>query len=36
MIKNDYYYDLYESDNGWGMGPGAKNQKDEEEEEEKQ
>ena len=29
MIKNDYYYDLYESDSGWGMGLGAKNQKDE-------
>ena len=29
MIKNDYYYDLYESDNGWGVGLGAKNQKDE-------
>ena len=29
MIKNDYCYDLYESGNGWGMGLGAKNQKDE-------
>ena len=29
MIKNNYYYDLYESDNGWGMDLGAKNQKDE-------
>ena len=29
VIKNDYYYDLYESDNGWGMGLGAKNQKEE-------
>ena len=29
MIKNDCCYDLYESDNGWGMGLGAKNQKDE-------
>ena len=29
MIKNYYCYDLYESDNGWGMGLGAKNQKDE-------
>ena len=27
--KNDYYYDLYGSDNGWGMGLEAKNQKDE-------
>ena len=24
MIKNDLCYDLYESDNGWGMGLGAK------------
>ena len=28
MIKNDLCYDLYESDNGWGMGLGAKDQKD--------
>ena len=28
MIKNDYSCDLYDSDNGWGMGLGAKNQKD--------
>ena len=28
MIKNDFYYDLYDSDNGWGMGMGAKNQND--------
>ena len=28
MIKNDLCYDLYDSDNGWGMGLGAKNQKD--------
>ena len=27
-IKNDLCYDLYESDNGWGMGLGAKNQND--------
>ena len=26
MIKNDWSYDLYDSDNWWGMG--AKNQKD--------
>ena len=26
MIKNDLCYDLYESDNGWGLGLGAKNQ----------
>ena len=26
MIKNDLCYDLYESDNGWGMGLGAKDQ----------
>ena len=26
MIKNDLCYDLYDSDNGWGMGLGAKNQ----------
>ena len=25
MIKNDYYYDLYDSDNEWGVGLGAKN-----------
>ena len=24
MIKNDLCYDLYDSDNGWGMGLGAK------------
>ena len=29
MIKNDYCYDLYESDNEWGMGLGAKSQNDE-------
>ena len=29
MIKNDLCYDLYDSDNGWGMGLGAKNQNDE-------
>ena len=28
MIKNDYSYDLYDSDDGWGMALGAKNQKD--------
>ena len=28
MIKNDLCYDLYESDNGWGLGLGAKNQND--------
>ena len=28
MIKNDWSYDLYDSDNGWDMGLGAKNQKD--------
>ena len=28
MIKNDLCYDLYESDNGWGLGLGAKNQDD--------
>ena len=28
MIKNDLYYDLYDGDNGWGMGLGAKNQND--------
>ena len=28
MIKNNLYYDLYDSDNGWGMGLGAKNQND--------
>ena len=27
MIKNNLCYDLYESDNGWGMGLGAKDQK---------
>ena len=27
MIKNDCSDDLYDSDNGWGMGLGAKNQK---------
>ena len=27
MIKNDYYYDLYNCDNGWGMGLGAKTKK---------
>ena len=26
MIKNDLCYDLYDSDNGWGMGLGVKNQ----------
>ena len=26
MIKNDLCYDLYDSDNGWGMGLRAKNQ----------
>ena len=28
MIKNDLCYDLYDSDNGWGMGLGTKNQND--------
>ena len=28
MIKMDCSYDLYDSDNGWGMGLGEKNQKD--------
>ena len=28
MIKNDLCYDLYDSDNGWGLGLGAKNQND--------
>ena len=28
MIKNDLCYDLYDSDNRWGMGLGAKDQKD--------
>ena len=28
MIKNDLCYDLYESDNGLGMGLGAKDQND--------
>ena len=28
MIKNDLCYDLYDSDNGWGMGLGAKNKND--------
>ena len=28
MIKNDLCYDLYDSDNGWGTGLGAKNQND--------
>ena len=28
MIKNDLCYDLYDSDNGWSMGLGAKNQND--------
>ena len=28
MNKNDLCYDLYESDNGWGLGLGAKNQDD--------
>ena len=28
MMKNDLCYDLYDSDNGWGMGLGAKNQND--------
>ena len=27
-IKKDLCYDLYDSDNGWGMGLGAKNQND--------
>ena len=28
VIKNDLCYDLYDSDNGWGMGLGAKDQND--------
>ena len=28
MIKNDLCYGLYDSDNGWDMGLGAKNQND--------
>ena len=28
MIKNNLCYDLYDSDNGWGMGLGAKDQND--------
>ena len=28
MIKNDLCYDRYDSDNGWGMGLGAKTQND--------
>ena len=28
MIKNDLCCDLYDSDNGWGMGLGAKKQND--------
>ena len=28
MIKNNLCYDLYDSDNGWGMELGAKNQND--------
>ena len=28
MIKNYLCYDLYDSDNGWGMGLGAKDQND--------
>ena len=28
MIKNDLCYDLYDSDNGWVMGLGAKKQND--------
>ena len=28
MMKNDLCYDLYDSDNGWGLGLGAKNQND--------
>ena len=28
MIKNDLCYDLYESDNEWALGLGAKNQND--------
>ena len=28
IIKNDLCYDLYDSDNGWGMELGAKNQND--------
>ena len=28
MIKNNLCYDLYDNDNGWGMGLGAKNQND--------
>ena len=28
MIKNDLCSDLYDSNNGWGMGLGAKDQND--------
>ena len=28
MIKNDLCHDLYDSDNGWGVGLGAKDQRD--------
>ena len=28
MIKNNLCYDLYDSDNGWALGLGAKNQND--------
>ena len=28
MIKNNLCYDLYDSDNGWGMGLGAKDKND--------
>ena len=28
MIKNDLCYDLYDSDNGWALGLGVKNQND--------
>ena len=28
MIKNDLCYDLHDSDNGWGMGLGTKDQND--------
>ena len=28
MMKNNLCYDVYDSDNGWGMGLGAKNQND--------
>ena len=28
MVKNDLCYDLYDSDNGWGMGVATKNQND--------